>query len=96
MKTEKNSILKFWAKISQTSEKSFHPLICHLIDVAVVTHKIWQEVLPKATKERIANAFGETIFDKETLERIGLLVAFIAGMHDLGKCSPPFTLRGKK
>ncbi len=97
MKIEQNSVIKFWAKTSQNPEKpkAFHPLICHLIDVVVVTHKMWQEVLPNATKERIANAFGESIFDDITLERVGLLVAFIAGLHDLGKCSPPFTLRGK-
>ncbi len=87
MKIEKNSILKFWAKTSQTSEKSFHPLICHLIDVAVVTQKIWQDVLPNATKRRINKAFG--------VENPESLVAFISGLHDLGKCSPPFTLRGK-
>jgi CRISPR-associated endonuclease/helicase Cas3 len=42
--------------------------------------------LPNAAKNRINQAFG--IEDAEDL------VAFIAGLHDLGKCSPPFTLRG--
>lgn len=90
-------IVKFWAKTSPDKEKpnAFHPLICHLIDVAAVTHKIWREVLPTATKKRIAEAFGETNFDRENLEKAGSTVAFIAGLHDLGKCSPPFTLRGK-
>ena len=84
----KDSILKFWAKTSKEENlpNAFHPLICHLIDVAVVTHKMWQEVLPKATKERINQAFG--------IEDGGKLVALIAGLHDLGKCSPPFQLRG--
>jgi CRISPR-associated endonuclease/helicase Cas3 len=93
----KFNTLLFWAKTSHEKEKpnAFHPLICHLIDVAIVTQKIWQDVLPIATKERIARAFGETKFDDETFKKIGWLVAFIAGLHDLGKCSPPFTLRGK-
>lgn len=90
-----NYLLKFWAKTSPDKKISFHPLICHLIDVAVVTQKMWQNVLPTATKERIAKAFGESNCDKKTLEKVGLIVAFIAGLHDLGKCSPPFTLRGK-
>lgn len=96
MLLKKDSILKFWAKTSSESETAFHPLICHLIDVAIVTQKMWQDVLPEATKVRIARAFGETSFDKKTLERIGSLVAFIAGLHDLGKCSPPFQFRGKQ
>lgn len=91
MQLNKNGILKFWAKTSKDSNQSnaFHPLICHLIDVAVVTKKIWDEVLPAATKNRIAKDFGET-----DVEKVGLLIAFIAGLHDLGKCSPPFQLRG--
>ena len=90
MKIEQNSILKFWAKTSKNEKQpnAFHPLICHLIDVAAVTRKMWQVVLPKAAKNRINKAFG--VEDAEDL------AAFIAGLHDLGKCSPPFTLRGKK
>ncbi len=84
---DNNYLIKFWAKTSQTSETAFHPLVCHLIDVAAVTRKIWQDVLPTATKTRINKAFG--VEDAENL------VAFIAGLHDLGKCSPPFTLRGR-
>jgi CRISPR-associated endonuclease/helicase Cas3 len=89
---EKNSnLLKFWAKTSKklNEPNAFHPLICHLIDVGVVTKKIWDNVLPTATKKRIAWQFGET-----DLEKVSSLVAFIAGLHDLGKCSPPFQLRG--
>lgn len=83
-------ILKFWAKTSKESERknAFHPLICHLIDVAAVTKKMWEEVLPEAAKVRINKSFG--------VENAGNLVAFIAGLHDLGKCSPPFALRGKQ
>lgn len=91
-------ISSFWAKTSDnhfTKPNAFHPLICHLVDVAAVTQKIWQDVLPNATKERLASAFAGTKFDDQTLEKIGRLVAFIAGLHDLGKCSPPFALRGK-
>jgi CRISPR-associated endonuclease/helicase Cas3 len=86
----KNELLKFWAKTSKNEKlpNAFHPLICHLIDVAVVTQKMWQDVLPNAAKNRINQAFG--------IEDAEYLVAFIAGLHDLGKCSPPFQLRGKQ
>lgn len=91
-----NNLLRFWAKTSPDKEEpnAFHPLICHLIDVAAVTQKIWDEVLPRATRERTASAFGATNFDNQTLAKVGWLVTFIAGLHDL-KCSPPFALRGK-
>lgn len=84
----RKEILKFWAKTTadQKQPKAFHPLICHLIDVAAVTQKIWQDVLSQATKTRINEAFD--VVNPESL------VAFIAGLHDLGKCSPPFQLRG--
>jgi CRISPR-associated endonuclease/helicase Cas3 len=84
----KNELLKFWAKTSKNEKlpNAFHPLICHLIDVAVVTRKMWQRVLPNAAKNRTNQAFG--------IENAEDLVAFIAGLHDLGKCSPPFALRG--
>lgn len=91
----------FWAKTTDDKnnlqrQNAFHPLICHLIDVAVVTKKIWDDVLPTATKEKIVESFGENIFDRDNLIKFGSLVAFIAGLHDLGKCSPPFTLRYTK
>ena len=89
MTNQNNSLLKFWAKTSHdkdTYPNAYHPLICHLIDVAVVTKKMWKEVLPKATKDRINKKFG--------VEDAGNFIAFIAGLHDLGKCSPPFALRG--
>lgn len=44
----------FWAKTSQDKENfpnAFHPLMCHMIDVAVVTQSMWQEVLPQAAKK---------------------------------------------
>jgi len=47
---------------------------------------MWQDVLPTATKTRINRAF--CVEDAENI------VAYIAGLHDLGKCSPPFALRG--
>ena len=86
------NLLLFWAKTSpdKTTTTAYHPLLCHLIDVAAVTQAIWDKVLPTATKRRIAAAFDAT-----DLAKIGDLVAFIAGLHDLGKCSPPFALRGR-
>lgn len=87
-----NDLLIFWAKTSHdrndpSLQTAYHPLICHLIDVAVVTRNIWDGVLPIATRNRINCAFG--------LRDARSFVTLIAGLHDLGKCSPPFTLRGR-
>lgn len=101
-------IYRFWAKTSHDVENlpnAFHPLICHMIDVACVAEAMWNDVLPAVTKNRLAKPFG---LDCQTEDRIhsgnerdrpllqaGKIIAFIIGLHDLGKCSPPFQLRGK-
>jgi CRISPR-associated endonuclease/helicase Cas3 len=58
-----------------------------MIDVAAATLLMWQEVLPEAAKNRIAQAL------RLPLDLAGKVVAWIAGLHDLGKASPPFALR---
>jgi CRISPR-associated endonuclease/helicase Cas3 len=89
-------LIRFWAKTTHNKAhypNAYHPLICHMIDVAVVTELMWNKVLSKAAKIRIARAFGLPT-DTEGLKLAGRIVAWIAGLHDLGKASPPFTLRG--
>jgi CRISPR-associated endonuclease/helicase Cas3 len=63
-----------------------------MIDVAAVVMLMWEEVLPQAVKKRLACALGLPT-DKVGLEFAGKMVAWIAGLHDLGKASPPFALR---
>lgn len=102
--SEINTILRFWAKTSHDPEKhpnAYHPLICHMIDVASVAWAMWEGVLPEVTKKRLARPFGlncesKTCDHKDcALAAAGKIVSFLAGLHDLGKCSPPFALRGK-
>ncbi|RIK55777.1 MAG: hypothetical protein DCC57_04800, partial [Chloroflexi bacterium] len=72
-----------WAKTS--GQDGFtHPLICHLVDVAQVTHALWQQALPQPLKTQMARTLdlGEA--------EAGRLLAFWAGLHDLGKASPGF------
>lgn len=91
-----DNLFIFWAKTSHASERlprAYHPLLCHMIDVAVVTLLMGEKVLSKAAKKRIARSLGLST-DKEGLELAGRIVAWIAGLHDLGKASPPFALRG--
>jgi CRISPR-associated endonuclease/helicase Cas3 len=61
-------------------------LLAHLIDVAQVTHAMWRTVLPPAARVITSAALG--LADVEV--SAGQWVAFFAGLHDLGKCSPAF------
>jgi len=72
-----------WAKTSQ-DKSTTHPLICHLIDVAQVALVLWNEVLTTSIRTQFADALG---LDGEST---GKLIAFWAGLHDLGKASPAF------
>ena len=91
-----NDTSLFWAKTTDDKDNperqnAFHPLICHLIDVAMAARAIWENVLTDTQKKRLAKCFGL----ENDLDKAGILTAFLIGLHDLGKCSPPFALRGK-
>jgi len=82
-----------WAKTARgvtlaDGEPNWHPLICHMIDVAMVTSRLWRYVLPTAIKEQIRNGLGVG-----TITEAGRWVAYLTGLHDLGKASPGFALR---
>jgi len=58
-----------------------------MIDVATVARELWRNVLPCATRRAIAVGFGLAHQETEAC------LAWLIGLHDLGKTSPPFTLR---
>jgi CRISPR-associated endonuclease/helicase Cas3 len=72
-----------WAKADRLSGLR-HPLIYHLIDVAMVTLAIWQHVLTPTIRKQYSDWLA---LDQNSG---GALLAFWAGLHDLGKASPPF------
>lgn len=79
-------IRQLWAKTNQANNQAcdIHPLICHLIDVAQVVYALWDHALPGATR----SYFADTLHVDESGARQWL--AFLAGLHDLGKASPVF------
>ena len=96
---EDKTVFRLWAKTTdqtpaekrnQQRQDAFHPLICHLLDVAAAALELWENVLPATIKKRLANGFGL----ENDLETAGRFIAFLIGLHDLGKSSPPFALRG--
>jgi len=72
-----------WAKTDRSDEHT-HALICHLIDVAAVTRALWDTALTSSMRNQLCNPLG-----LET-DQAGRLLAFWAGLHDLGKASPAF------
>ena len=82
--------LAFWAKLGRTNvyPECYHPVLCHLIDVAQVARAIWNEVLREPLKRLIANAFGLTP------DECGRWFTFWAGAHDIGKITPSFQAQG--
>jgi CRISPR-associated endonuclease/helicase Cas3 len=78
-------LLQLWAK--RGSDRSYHPLPCHLIDVAAVTEAIWLHVLPGSGRRFLAEQLS--IDEADAAQWVPLL----AGLHDLGKASPAFQYR---
>jgi len=74
---------RLWAKTNR-ERTQVHPLVCHLIDVAQVALRLWNESLTDGARTQIARALNLQC------EAAGRLVAFWAGLHDLGKATPCF------
>lgn len=84
----------FWAKLPRKKDEypptKFHPLLCHMLDVAAVAQALWDNVLTQRSRQRIAKALG---FEEDNLAEAGVWLSFLAGLHDLGKASPVFQLQ---
>jgi len=74
-----------WAKADEAGR--FHPLICHLIDVASVARSVWDKALTEAPREHLANLVGLPP------DESGRLLSLWIGLHDIGKASPAFQRR---
>jgi CRISPR-associated endonuclease/helicase Cas3 len=65
--------------------RAYHPLLCHMIDVAMVARLLWRDALSPAQHRWLTEQLG--LPDEDAA---GRWLALLAGAHDLGKCSPPF------
>lgn len=76
----------FWAKTlrGKNAEPHWHPLICHLLDVAAVAALLWGTVVSPWARRTIARALG--LSESEA----GGWIIYLASAHDIGKASPPF------
>ncbi len=60
----------------------YHPLLCHMLDVAAVAGLVWDHHLTCGIRDRLRCALG--------ISDARVHVVFLAGAHDLGKASPSF------
>lgn len=84
MNTE--NLVGLWAKLARgnATPTTYHPLPCHLIDVACVTGAMWRHSVAAPARRAIAQTMGLDEGDA------GRWIAFWAGLHDLGKACPAF------
>ncbi|MFD9904069.1 CRISPR-associated helicase Cas3' [Streptomyces sp. NPDC059063] len=61
-----------------------YPVICHLLDTAAVFGVLWDGLLGDSVRERIACTLALPVGEAR------VVLSFWAGLHDLGKITPPF------
>ncbi len=81
--TGPNRLLLLWAKKREDPE-SRYPLLCHMLDTAMVTREMWDTTLHSGFKRFFSDQLN--LNEEET----GLWLSFCTGLHDLGKASPGF------
>lgn len=81
-----------WAKTNRHYDQDYdiHPLVCHLIDVAQMVCALWDQHLPQATRRYFSQALNLPPADARRW------LAFLAGLHDLGKACPVFQVACQK
>lgn len=93
-KTDPGALL--WAKAPTKTEvnvssdnSSWHPLQCHMIDVAMVFLAIWR-TLPASSRKWLSMTMG--LSEEDSCKWL----SFLAGLHDMGKATPSFQRKWDK
>ncbi|WP_030267603.1 CRISPR-associated endonuclease Cas3'' [Streptomyces violens] len=73
---------RFWGK--ERGLPRPYPVICHLLDTAAVFGALWDALIGDRVRDRLAQALGLTVGEARAV------LSFWAGLHDLGKITPPF------
>ena len=74
-----------WAKCGAAAAPQFHSLLCHSLDTAAVTLALWARVWPPACRSTVRACWGAA-----TPGQTAAWLAFLTGLHDLGKATPGF------
>ncbi len=84
-------LFSFWAKLGgATWPDQYHPVLCHLIDVAVVVSNLWERIIRCHQRQWLSKHLGLDI------DTCGPWLAFWCGAHDIGKVALCFQDRGQK
>jgi len=85
-----------WAKSGYNPE-SHHwlPLWLHLLDAAAVAEHLARHWLAPTTRDLIEREFADSASELTPVEELCLLASWIAGVHDIGKCTPAFSVQAK-
>lgn len=80
-----------WAKKKDNAGKFWWlPLNMHLQDTMAVMRFLWQHWLSTGQKEIIAKSLSYDNMTEDTALVAEKLAVFLAGVHDIGKCTPVF------
>ncbi|MFI1607780.1 CRISPR-associated helicase Cas3' [Streptomyces griseofuscus] len=75
---------RLWGKFRGLEDVGPYPVICHLIDTAVIAGQLWDSYLTVGQRSLLAK--GWDVAEAHARQ----LVMFWAGLHDLGKLCPAF------
>ena len=77
-----------WGKSDYGMGECWLPLYVHMADSAGVASRLWDSWVPRSTKEIVARALD----GNGTLAQS--LLVFLAAVHDIGKATPAFQVKG--
>lgn len=77
-------LLMFWGKADRKKPNtSWHPALCHMLDVAAVARLLLDEYFPSIIRHKLTVPLG---LDESRTDWI----SFLCALHDVGKISPGF------
>ena len=83
-----------WAKFGYDPEsRHWLPLWLHLLDAAAVAEHLARRWLAPTVCELIEREFVDSDSGLIPVEEFCLLASWIAGVHDIGKCTPAFSVQ---
>ncbi|TFH53175.1 CRISPR-associated helicase Cas3' [Actinomyces viscosus] len=83
-----------WAKFGYDPEsRHWLPLWLHLLDAAAVAEHLARHWLAPTARELIERELADSDAGLSPVEEFCLLASWIAGVHDIGKCTPAFSVQ---
>ncbi|WP_194949238.1 CRISPR-associated helicase Cas3' [Actinomyces trachealis] len=80
-----------WAKSGYHPERQqWLPLWLHMLDSAAVSQHLAEHWLAPTVKDLILRELGTSAAPVAPMEEFRLLATWLAGVHDIGKCTPAF------